>query len=57
MIMKQNITNFGGGSKTYLRPEVTATEVVVETGFAASEAFPGGNPTPFIEWGAQMPDA
>ena len=20
MIMKQNITNFGGGSKTYLRP-------------------------------------
>lgn len=40
MIMKQNITNFGGGSKTYLRPEVTATEVVVETGFAASEAFP-----------------
>ena len=43
MIMKQNITNFGGGSKTYLRPEVTATEVVVETGFAASEAFPGGN--------------
>ena len=47
MIMKQNITNFGGGSKTYLRPEVTATEVVVETGFAASEAFPGGNAKPF----------
>ena len=57
MIMKQNITNFGGGSKTYLRPEVTATEVVVETGFAASEAFPGGNAKPFNEWGDQMPDA
>lgn len=57
MIMKQNITNFGGGSKTYLRPEVTATEVVVETGFAASEAFPVGNAKPFNEWGDQMPDA
>ena len=40
-----------------VRPEVTATEVVVETGFAASEAFPGGNAKPFNEWGDQMPDA
>lgn len=57
MIMKQNITNFGGGSKTYLRPEVTATEVVVETGFAASEAFPGGNAKPFDAWGDRVFDA
>ena len=57
MIMKQNITNFGGGSKTYLRPEVTATEVVVETGFAASEAFPGGNAKPLDAWGDQVFDA
>lgn len=56
MIMKQNITNFGGGSKTYLRPEVTATEVVVETGFAASEA-PGGNAKPFDAWGDRVFDA
>ena len=40
MIMKQNITNFGGGSKTYLRPEVTATEVVVETGFCSQRGIP-----------------
>ncbi len=55
--MKQIITNFGGGSKPYLRPELTTTEVVVETGFAASEEFPGGNAKPFNAWGDRMFDS
>jgi len=29
----------------------------VETGFAASEAFPGGNAKPFNEWGDRVFDA
>ncbi len=56
-IMKQTITNLGGGSKPYLRPELAATEVVVETGFAASESFPGGTAKPFDAWGDRMTDA
>ena len=57
MSMEKNIMNLGGGSKTYLRPELTATEVVVETGFAASETFPGGEAKPFDVWGDRMTDA
>ncbi len=57
MSMEKNIMNFGGGSKPYLRPELAATEVVVETGFAASESFPGGTAKPFDAWGDRMTDA
>ena len=55
--MKQHSTKFGGGSKPYVRPELTATEVVVETGFAASEEFPGGTAKPLDAWGDRMFDA
>ena len=55
--MKENAMNFGGGLQPYLRPELTATEVVVETGFAASEEFPGGTAKPLDAWGDRMFDA
>ena len=55
--MKQTITNIGGGSMPYLRPELAATDVAVETGFAASETFPGGDAQPLNAWGTRMTDA
>ncbi|WP_300748648.1 hypothetical protein [uncultured Alistipes sp.] len=55
--MKKIQSTFGGGSKTYLRPELFTTEVAVENGFAASETFPGGEAKPFDAWGDQLSDA
>ena len=59
--MKKIHSPFGGGSKTYLRPELFTTEAAVENGFAASETFPGGEATPlarpFDAWGDQLSDA
>lgn len=55
--MKKIQSTFGGGSKTYLRPELFTTEIAVESGFAASETFPGGEAKPFDAWGDQLSDA
>lgn len=55
--MKKIQSTFGGGSKTYLRPELFTTEAAVENGFAASETFPGGEAKPFDAWGDRMFDA
>lgn len=55
--MKKIQSTFGGGSETYLRPELFTTEAAVENGFAASETFPGGEAKPFDAWGDQLSDA
>lgn len=55
--MKKIQSTFGGGSKTYLRPELFTTEIAVESGFAATETFPGGEAKPFDAWGDQLSDA
>jgi len=55
--MKNCTMNFGGGSRPYLRPELEATEIAVESGFAASETYPGGSAKPFNAWGDRMYDA
>jgi len=55
--MKQYDKKFGGGTRPYLRPELTATEVVVETGFAASEGYPSGTAKPLDAWGDRTFDA
>lgn len=53
--MKNIQTTFGRGSETYLRPELTTTDVAVESGFAATETYPGGDASPlsrtFDDWG------
>ncbi len=59
--MKNNHSTFKGGSESYLRPELVTTEVVVESGFAATETYPGGNAGPltrsFDAWGDQLSDS